>query len=174
MHRSAPRAAAILAAAMLLPGAALAEAYTWVDERGTVHFSEEPPPKRVRARKLDLPDEAPRSEGSPAGEKAARKEPGRAPPAASQAPLAPLAAKARPAPAVELYTTGWCPWCKKARAWFAGQGIAFTERDIDRDARALEEKLRLDGTRNVPTAVIGGKVVRGYAPERYQAALDGR
>ena len=28
---------------------------------------------------------------------------------------------------VELYTTSWCPYCKKARDFFRSRGISFTE-----------------------------------------------
>jgi hypothetical protein len=32
----------------------------------------------------------------------------------------------------------------------------------------------MDGDERVPTAVIDGKVVRGYSPSSYQAAMEGR
>jgi glutaredoxin len=72
---------------------------------------------------------------------------------------------------VELFTTSWCPWCKKARQYFEDRGIGFTEHDIEAEPGALERKVRLDGDVRVPTAIIGGKVIRGYSPSRYQAAL---
>jgi len=154
---------ALLAATLAAP--ARAQVYTWVDDQGTVHFEQEPPAQGARARKVELPPEqevhaAPAD--APPRPKATR-------PAAKEPP-----GRARPAPAVELYATSWCPWCKKAREFFRSRGIAFTEHDIETEAGALERKLGVDGDRHVPTAIIGGTVVKGYAPGRYQAALEAR
>lgn len=166
-------ALALLAAA-LHPGPALAQVYTWVDKDGTVHFGEEPPADGQRARTIELPEEEPASAQAP--------EPNggnhRAEPATTDTPPAkaaradPTAARPKPAPTVDLYTTSWCPWCKKAREYFRSRGIAFTEHDIEIEAGALERKYGLDGDKRVPTAIIGGNVVRGYSPARYRAALD--
>jgi hypothetical protein len=56
--------------------------------------------------------------------------------------------------------------------FFRSKGIAFTEHEIETDAGARKLKLALDGDQHVPTAVIGGAVVKSFAPARYQAALD--
>jgi glutaredoxin len=162
--------------ALLLVGApalARAQVYSWTDKEGTLHFGDAPPGNGEKARQIDLPAEAP-----PLGElSVAPPKDGRAGDAAKPLPAPPAASTARPAArarsvtSVELFTTSWCPWCKKARAYFAGQGIAVIERDIETDGSALARKLALDGDKRVPTVVIGGKVVRGYAPAQYQAAL---
>jgi glutaredoxin-like YruB-family protein len=73
---------------------------------------------------------------------------------------------------VELFTTSWCPWCKKAREYFTTRGIRFTDYDIEKDAEALKRKVGLDGGTSVPTAIIGAKVIKGYSPSGYQAALE--
>jgi glutaredoxin len=167
---------AVLLGGVLFASPALADIYTWVDKDGTVHFQEEPPAADVRARKVrTLPDEPPRTE-PPAAETAPPRDAGarRGAPAPVEPGQARLGVKPRPAPVVDLFTTSWCPWCKKARDYFNGRGIRFTEHDIDRDAAALKRKVGIDGDRRVPTAVIDGKVVRGYSPSAYQAALEPR
>jgi glutaredoxin len=157
-------------------GPARAEVYTWVDQDGTVHYSAEPPPHGQRAgkvRSLDVDVEpAPADDAAPAPPASGAT----SPTGANAAPPGPVAARVqprpRPTPSVVLYTTSWCPWCKKAKAYFRSRGIAFTERDIEADPGALERKLGLDRDRRVPTAVIGDTVVRGYSPAGYQAALQ--
>ncbi|HEY7238909.1 MAG TPA: DUF4124 domain-containing protein [Burkholderiales bacterium] len=45
---------------LALPAAA-AEVYRWVDEKGTVHYSNEAPPKGVKSTKVDVDAEQPRA-----------------------------------------------------------------------------------------------------------------
>jgi len=165
--------ALVLLGSAFLAGPALADVYTWVDADGTVHFQEEPPPKDARARKLRLPREEPApAQPTQAPAVGVERPPPPSPPPQRAGPEKRPAARTRPAPTVELYTTSWCPWCKRARQYFREKGIAFTDHDIESDAGALERKMGLDGHQRVPTAVIGGKVVRGFAPAKYQAALE--
>jgi len=153
---------------MLGPENAWADVYTWVDESGTVHFSEEPPAQVKRARKVILPEDPPQSEP----EVNARSAPESTQEAAVQRTPAPRpAAERKPLPQVELYTTSWCPYCKRARAYFRDKGIPFTEHDIEKETGAGARLVALSGSQAVPTAVIGDKVVRGYSPSAYQAAL---
>jgi glutaredoxin len=158
----------------LSTGPARGEVYTWVDRAGTVHYSAEPPPPDQRSGQVRTIEVDP-SPPEPAARPAATP-PAEASRAASAAPKAPAPAKVQPkprrTPSVVLYTTSWCPWCKKAKAFFSSRGIPFTERDIEAEPGAMERKLGLDGDRRVPTAVIGETVVRGYAPSEYQAALE--
>ncbi len=157
---------ALLFGYALFAGPALADIYTWVDKEGTVHFQDEPPATARGVRKLGSlpvqqpPAEPPRAETAHEG----------APPqkSVSERP----SVKPRVPPNVELYTTSWCPWCKKAREYFNDRGIRFTDHDIEKDAGALERKVGIDGDKHVPTAIIGGKVVKGYSPSGYQAALE--
>ena len=161
-------ASLLLLALGLGPGSSRADVYTWVDESGTVHFSEEPPARGKRARKVTLPEEAPSSEPSLAAPTAAESGPK---PTAVAAP-APRPAPARKAlPQVELFTTSWCPYCKRARAYFQGKGIPYAEHDIEKEEGAGARLVELTGSHAVPTAVIGDMLVRGYSPSEYQSAL---
>ncbi len=153
----------------LLGGPALADVYTWVDKEGTVHFQDDPPATGRRVKKLEsLPVEPSPAEPALAPDEGGRK---RAQPP-QQSGLERPQAKPKPAPTVELFTTSWCPWCKKAREYFKSRGIKFTAYDIEKDPGALERKVGIDGDKHVPTAIIGGKVVKGYSPSEYQAALE--
>ncbi len=167
---------AVLALCALAPATAVADVYTWVDEQGTVHFQDAPPTAGKGARKLASPpgERSPWRSSSAEVISPSVESRGDAPPAAPDQQAQRSASQPRRAPAVDLYTTSWCPWCKKAREYFRSRGIEFTDHDIEKDAGARERKLGMDGDVRVPTAVIDGKVVRGYSPASYQAAMQGR
>ena len=70
-----------------------------------------------------------------------------------------------------MYSTEWCGVCKKARAFMKSEGIAFVEKDIERDkaaAKELQDKLRRSGTpsNGVPVIDINGQLMRGFDPSR--------
>lgn len=72
---------------------------------------------------------------------------------------------------VELYTTSWCPYCTRARAFFRSRGVSFVEYDIEKDAAAAARKRALGGRGGVPFAVVNGQRIHGYASEAYAKAL---
>ena len=73
---------------------------------------------------------------------------------------------------VELYTTSWCSYCKKAKAFFRSKGIAFIEYNIEKDKAAQQRLLSLSKSRTVPFAVINGQQIRGYSASAYERALN--
>lgn len=64
-------------------------------------------------------------------------------------------------PAVVLYATSWCGYCKMARQFFAANGIRYTELDIEQSSAAYKEHRRLGGN-GVPLVVVGDQVVKGW------------
>lgn len=72
---------------------------------------------------------------------------------------------------VEIYTTSWCPACKKAKRWLSQRGIAYKEYDVEKDPAAALRMNKLGGGGGVPFAVINEKTVLGFDPGDYQAAL---
>lgn len=66
-----------------------------------------------------------------------------------------------PQPEVVLYATEWCGYCKMTRAFFAANGIRYTEHDIEKSSEALSRHRKLGGN-GVPLIVVGDEVVRGY------------
>lgn len=75
-------------------------------------------------------------------------------------------------PSVELYTTSWCSYCKKAKAYFRSKGIAFTEYNIEKDKAAQQRLRSLSKSSTVPFAVINGQQIRGYSTSAYERALN--
>ena len=44
--------------------------------------------------------------------------------------------------------------------------------DIEADPAAASRKQRLDASQGIPTTVINGQVIHGYAPGAFENALD--
>ncbi len=153
---------ATIAALLLLSlacGSALAAIYKWVDENGTVTFRDTPPPEGTQTQVVDpgplnvIAGPQIRNSGSQNDEK-------------------PIAALGNPR--VELYSTSWCPYCKKAANFFRARGIPFVEYDIEKDSQAARRKQQLDSRRGVPFAVINGVGVSGFSERAYLNALNAR
>jgi glutaredoxin len=77
---------------------------------------------------------------------------------------------------VTLYTLSTCPWCHKAKKFFADRNVQFTDIDYDLANKTTQEKIlkELDaaGATGFPFAKIGDQVIVGYDPERYASALN--
>ena len=77
---------------------------------------------------------------------------------------------------VFVYALSTCPWCRKAKQWFADNGVPFDHVDVDllpadeQDA-AAEKASELSGARRFPVVVINGEVVAGHNPDRYLELL---
>ena len=60
-----------------------------------------------------------------------------------------------------LYATEWCGYCKMTRAFFAANGIRYTEYDIEKSSEALKQHRKLGGN-GVPLIVVGDDVIKGW------------
>lgn len=63
---------------------------------------------------------------------------------------------------VTLYSTGWCPFCVRAKRLLAGKGARVHEIDVDREPEARREMMARSGRRTVPQIWIGDRHVGGY------------
>lgn len=68
-----------------------------------------------------------------------------------------------PTPDVVVYSTGWCPYCDRARALLERKGVAFREVKVDEDPAERDTMLkRSGGRRTVPQIFIGDRHVGGF------------
>jgi glutaredoxin len=59
---------------------------------------------------------------------------------------------------VTMYTTQWCPDCRRAKSFMKERGVAFREVNIEDDAEAAALVMKMNnGKRKVPTLEIGGR-----------------
>ena len=67
------------------------------------------------------------------------------------------------APDIVMYSTGWCPYCERARALFARRNLPFREIKLDEDPGERQSMLaRSGGRRTVPQIFIGDRHVGGF------------
>jgi glutaredoxin 3 len=72
---------------------------------------------------------------------------------------------------VEIYTTGWCPYCNAAKSLLADKGVSYDEIDADDPKIRMAMVQRARGRRTVPQIFIGDTHVGGYDD---MAALERR
>lgn len=130
-------------------GTAGAQLYKWVDKDGKVTYSDVPPPKEAKdVRQKGFGDNVTPSDDLPFSVKDAMK---RNP--------------------VTLYANACGEPCDKARALLAARGVPFTDRNPETDQSAKDALQEAAGGLSVPTLVIGGRVIKGFADSEWQDAL---
>ena len=66
-------------------------------------------------------------------------------------------------PPIKMYTTGYCPYCVRAKALLQSKGVlAIEEIRIDTDPAQREDMMRITGRRTVPQIFIGSTHVGGF------------
>src|SRR3982750_3190173 len=77
-----------------------------------------------------------------------------------------------PFPQVTIYTGDGCHWCVKAKQYLAQRGGPYIERNVEADAAAAAEAIRLSGHQGVPVIVVGERVIAGFQRQALDAALN--
>ncbi|WP_017445696.1 glutaredoxin [Gayadomonas joobiniege] len=71
---------------------------------------------------------------------------------------------------IEIYSKGYCPFCKRTKATLKTLGLPFKEFDITSDAEKAKEMRSRSGRRTVPQVFINGKHIGGS--DEFHHALD--
>ncbi len=71
---------------------------------------------------------------------------------------------------VVLYSTSWCGYCAKTRAYLQQKNIAYVDLDIEKDKDAAQQHVKLGGG-GVPKLLIGNRKIQGFAPDAIDEAL---
>ena len=127
-----------------------AEVYKWVDENGKVHFSDKKP-EDSQAETLDIRVNSysfPKIESNALDNRSA------------SPPLPTIPRE------VIMYSTARCGYCKKARAFFRKNNIAFEEYDVETTAKGRRDYQKLNG-RGVPIILVGKQRLNGFSEERF-------
>lgn len=66
-----------------------------------------------------------------------------------------------PASRVVMYTTGWCPYCIRARYLLKRKGVTFEDIDVDADPARRREMQQRSGRHTVPQIFIGDRHIGG-------------
>jgi glutaredoxin len=148
---------------LLFQSATCAEYYKWEDENGNINITDYPPPAKSKKTVKVYQSEQESIEIAPS-------EP--AQPQTKAASSQAKDVKQRKSNDVVLYTTGWCPYCKKAKEFFKSRNINISNYDIEQDRDAAERKKQLDPRGGVPFAIINGQKIHGFSPDEYERALQ--
>ena len=73
---------------------------------------------------------------------------------------------------VVVYTTSWCPVCKRAKAWMKTQGIPFDERDVETSATYAREMRAINPRGGVPTFQIEGQLLVGFDARQITSTME--
>ena len=77
---------------------------------------------------------------------------------------------------VTLYTTSWCPVCKRAKEWLRLKRVAFVERDVEQEPAARTELAAAAqrqgiAQRGVPVLEANGQLAEGFSEQSYKKLL---
>lgn len=83
---------------------------------------------------------------------------------------------------VIIYRTSWCGYCKKAAQYLKAKGVAFVEKDLERDpgarqdmlARAQKAGVPSGSLQGVPILAVKGQIISGFDRNAIDRALAGR
>jgi glutaredoxin len=135
-----------------------AQVYKWTDAKGTVHYTDTPPPagQLKKAGELKAPSAADSGEGGQSGQ-------------ALPYELA-RAVKASP---VTLYTTTQtaCAGCDQGRLLLRARGIPYVEKTVD-TGEDQEQLRQLTGKLELPVLVVGSRKIAGFQDAAWQDALS--
>lgn len=86
------------------------------------------------------------------------------------------AAEAKKYPQIVLYSVAWCPHCREAKEYLTKNDIPFINRDVEVDAKAMEDLTIRYNSTGVPVIVFGKDkeeiVMKGFTPELFQKTLQ--
>lgn len=144
------RGALLLILAAVSGPAAAQNAYRWVDEKGVVQYSDQPPPqaiKKFEERKVQ--------------------------PNRGNAQLPFLTRKAAAAFPVTLFIGKDCSkHCDDARALLSRRGVPFSESRLDSAADAAAFTARFGSEPLLPSLTVGKDLETGFAAAAWEALLD--
>lgn len=75
-------------------------------------------------------------------------------------------------PAVVIYTTPTCPFCKMAKDFLRQNNVSYTEINVAEDQNAAMEMIKKSGQMGVPVLDIDGEIIVGFDREAIKRALN--
>jgi glutaredoxin len=143
--------------------------YKWVDQNGVVHFSDTPP-----ATDQELETRATTTYTAPAPAPERRKPEKAARPVPQKEDARKVTQRKVSKPGdnkVEIFTTTWCGYCKKAIALLKANHIPFKQHDIEKEAGTKKRMMAMGGRGGVPFAIINDQKIYGFSEGTYKRVL---
>ena len=70
-----------------------------------------------------------------------------------------------------LYSTKWCPWCKRVRDFLISRKIKFIERDVEKSKKYADEVIKKSKQMGIPITDVDGKIIIGFDEKKLKKAL---
>lgn len=126
---------------IFLTNTAHSEIYKWIDSKGEIHFGDKKP-QQFKTKKLKLKIN-------------------------SYTSVSYDISKTDSGQNVVIYSAEWCGYCKKAKKYFKNNNIAFTDYDIENDARA-KKRYKAMGGNSIPIIIVGKKRMNGFSVKGFE------
>jgi glutaredoxin len=73
---------------------------------------------------------------------------------------------------VVVYTTSWCPVCKRAKQWMNAHGVAYEEHDVEASSESARQMRAINPRGGVPTFDVEGQVEVGFSAGDLTATMQ--
>lgn len=120
-----------------------AEIYKWVDDKGNVHFTDNPPGNK-QAEQVEVKVNT-----------------------YTAVEITPLIERLGKTDKVVIYTTEACGYCKKAIKYFKKNNIAYVSYDVNKSRTGKIDYKLLRGT-GVPIIIVGSKRMNGFRVSKFK------
>jgi glutaredoxin len=124
-----------------------AEIYKWTDSAGKIHFSDQKP-DNAKTEKVKVQINSYEH-------------------VTYQLPPMPVTPSPKSVKNVVMYSTTWCGYCKKARAYFESHNIPYPEYDGEHSDEAKQNYDAIGG-RGVPIIFVGQARMNGFSPDSFE------
>ena len=123
------------------------EIYKWVDDKGKVHFTDNPPvDKKTEEVELKINTY-------------------------TAVQVTPLVERLSKSDKVVIYTTDWCGVCKKAKKYFKKNNIAYVGYDVEKSRIGKIDYKLLRG-KAVPIIIVGNKRMNGFSVSKFERLYE--
>ncbi len=75
---------------------------------------------------------------------------------------------------ITVYSTTWCAFCHAAMQYFDSIGVAYTDKDVEKDAEAAREAVEKSGQMGVPVIDLDGEIIIGFDKPKIDAFLKNK
>jgi glutaredoxin-like YruB-family protein len=75
---------------------------------------------------------------------------------------------------ITIYSADWCAFCHAAKQYFDKLGVAYTDKNVEKDPEAANESVDKSGQMGIPVIDIDGTIIIGFDRPKIDQALKGR
>lgn len=73
---------------------------------------------------------------------------------------------------VTIYSADWCAYCHATKQYLDKQGVAYEEKNIEKNPEFAIEAEKISGQTGIPVIDIDGKIIIGFNRPEIEKALN--